>query len=148
MAKLQHGTLSNRMVARLKVAKDTVYWDRELTGFGVRVYPTGSKVYIVQARGPKGPSRLTVGKHGVINVDEARKRAASIIARMKAGDETASGPVRTGEVGRRPHGGRTRETLHEGTRGDTLKAEFHEYGTLGGLQTYRVGLGPPAACVG
>ena len=33
MAKLQFRTISNRMVAALKVGKDTVFWDRELTGF-------------------------------------------------------------------------------------------------------------------
>ena len=97
MAKLQHGTLSNRMVGRLAVAKDTVYWDGELTGFGVRVYPTGSKVYVAQARGPKGPRRVTVGIHGVINADEARKRAAHVIARIKAGEEVASKPVKPAE---------------------------------------------------
>ena len=45
-------TLSNRAVGKLEVHKDTVFWDKELTGFGVRVYPTGSKVYIAQAPGP------------------------------------------------------------------------------------------------
>ena len=55
-------TLSNRAVAKLKVEKDTVYWDRDLTGFGVRVYPTGSKVYVAQARGPEGPRRVAVGR--------------------------------------------------------------------------------------
>ena len=95
MAKSQHGTLSNRSVGQLKVEKDTVFWDRELTGFGVRVYPTGAKVYIVQARGPKGTSRVTLGRHGVINTGEARKRAASIIARVKAGEEAVSSSVKS-----------------------------------------------------
>ena len=54
MATLQYRTLSNRTVERLKAEKDTVFWDRELTGFGVRIYPTGGKVYVVQARGPVG----------------------------------------------------------------------------------------------
>ena len=54
MTKLAYRTLSNRMVGKLEVEKDTVFWDRELTGFGVRVYPTGSKVYIAQARGTGG----------------------------------------------------------------------------------------------
>ena len=44
-------TLSNRAVDKLAVEKDTVFWDRELTGFGVRVYPSGGKVYVAQARG-------------------------------------------------------------------------------------------------
>ena len=34
----------------LKAGKDTVYWDTELLGFGVRVYPTGRKVCVVQTR--------------------------------------------------------------------------------------------------
>ena len=93
MAKTKHGTLSNRAVGKLVVEKDTVYWDRELTGFGVRVYPTGSKVYIAQARGPEGPKRVAVGRHGVINADEARKRAAHIIARVKAGEEAVPEPL-------------------------------------------------------
>ena len=94
MAKTEHGTLSNRAVGKLKVEKDTVFWDRELTGFGVRVYPTGSKVYVAQARGPEGPKRVAVGRHGVINADEARKRAAHIIARVKAGEEAIPKPMK------------------------------------------------------
>ena len=88
-------TLSNRMVEKLTVEKDTVYWDRDLTGFGVRVYPTGSKVYIAQARGPKGPKRVTVGRQGVITADEARRRAALVIARVKAGEEAVPKPMKS-----------------------------------------------------
>ncbi len=87
-------TLSSRKVAKLAVEKDTVFWDRDLTGFGVRVYPTGSKVYVTQARGPGGPKRVAVGRHGVINADEARKRAAHIIARVKAGEEAIPEPLK------------------------------------------------------
>ena len=35
MAVLQYKTLSNRTVAALSVERDTVFWDRDLTGFGV-----------------------------------------------------------------------------------------------------------------
>ena len=94
MAKPEHGTLSNRAVGKLEVQKDTVFWDGELTGIGVRVYPTGSKVYIAQARGPEGPRRVAVGRHGVINADEARKRAAHIIARIKAGETPVPEPMK------------------------------------------------------
>ena len=93
MASLQHRTLSSRTVERLSVEKDTVFWDRELTGFGVRVYPTGGKVYVVQARGPDGPKRVTVGRHGVLNAEQARQRAALIIARVKAGESPAPEPL-------------------------------------------------------
>ena len=98
MAKLQFRTISNRMVAALKVGKDTGFWDRELTGFGVRVYPSGARVYVAQTRGPGGPKRVTVGRHGVISADQARRRAALIIARVKAGEEPIPAPMapRTG----------------------------------------------------
>ena len=32
-----------------------LFGDREFTGFGVRVYPAGGKVFVAQARGPDGP---------------------------------------------------------------------------------------------
>ena len=49
--------ISKRTVDGLSVEdKDTVFWDLELLGFGVRVYPSGSKVYVVQCRTAGGPS--------------------------------------------------------------------------------------------
>ena len=40
VAVLHYRTLSNRTVAMLAVERDMVFWDRALTGFWVRVYPT------------------------------------------------------------------------------------------------------------
>ena len=93
MAKLKYRTISKRTVEALPVEKDTVYWDRELTGFGVRVYPSGAKVYMVQSRGPNGLKRVTVGRHGVISADVARRRAAMMLTRIKAGGEPVPKPL-------------------------------------------------------
>ena len=94
MAKLTRTTISRRTVERLKADKDTVFWDSELLGFGVRVYPTGRKVYVVQTRaGGKDGKRVTVGRHGVITAEEARRRAALIVARIKAGEEPVPEPM-------------------------------------------------------
>ena len=90
---MQQRTISNRSVAAMSVERDTVFWDRTVTGFGVRVYPTGGKVYIAQARGPEGPKRVTVGRHGVLNADEARRRAALIVTRIKAGEDPVALPL-------------------------------------------------------
>ena len=58
-------TISKRTVDGLSVeGKDAVFWDRELPGFGVRVYPSGRKIYVVQSRGPGGSKRITIGRHG------------------------------------------------------------------------------------
>ena len=81
------------MVDALGTGKDTVYWDSALKGFGVRVYPSGAKVYVVQTRGLGGSKRVAVGRHGVITADQARRRAALVLARIKAGE--APGSART-----------------------------------------------------
>ena len=84
---LTRRSISEEAVDALVAGRDTVVWDRALTGFGVRVYPSGAKVYVVQTRGPAGTKRITVGRHGVIGAAEARRRAALIIARVHAGED-------------------------------------------------------------
>ena len=87
MATPHYRTLSKRVVDRLAVDdKDGVFWDRELPGFGLRVYPSGAKVYIVQTRCAGRSKRVTVGRHGDVSPYQARKEAARIIARIKAGE--------------------------------------------------------------
>ena len=54
----------------------------------VRVYGTGRKAYVVQVRGPTGGMRrATLGIHGDVAPDEARKDAAAIIDRIQRGEE-------------------------------------------------------------
>ena len=79
-------TISRKTVEELPIAdRETVYWDRELSGFGVRVYPTGSRMYIVQTRAKGKSRRITVGRHGLVSADQARKEAARLIATVKSG---------------------------------------------------------------
>ena len=88
MAKLQYRTISKRTIGKLPVGdKEAVYWDRDLPGFGVRVYPNGTKVYVVQTRVGGKSKRITVDRHGVISPDQARRKAAQMIARIKAGED-------------------------------------------------------------
>ena len=83
----QYRTLSKRIVDRLSVdGKDAVFWDRDLPGFGVRVYPSKAKVYVVQTRAFGRSKRVTLGRHGEVSADQARKEAIRIIARIKAGE--------------------------------------------------------------
>ena len=73
--------------------KDIVVWDRDLPGFGVRVYPSGRKVYVVQTRARGAPRRVTLGVHGELTPERARKRAAFVIQRIKAGEDPAARPA-------------------------------------------------------
>ena len=78
--------LTRRSVDALKAnGADTVYWDGELTGFGVRVRKSGRKNYVLQTR-VRGKLRwFTIGQHGRITADEARAEALEILAQVKKG---------------------------------------------------------------
>ena len=93
MAKLNRRSISRSTVEAIKVEKDTVFWDRDHPGFGLRVYASGTKMYIVQGRHKGKSVRVTVGRHGVITADEARQRAAKILNRIKAGEEPVAEPL-------------------------------------------------------
>ena len=80
--------ITGRTVERLPAGgADAIYWDRDLAGFGVRVYPSGRKVYVVQSRARGAPRRVTLGTHGALSAEQARKRAAGVIDRIKRGED-------------------------------------------------------------
>ena len=93
MPKKTELTISKRTVDGLSVEKrDAVFWDRGLPGFGVRVYPSGKKVFVVQSRGPDGAKRVTLGRHGDLSADRARRKAAEVIDRIKQGEDPLPPP--------------------------------------------------------
>ena len=88
MAKKQVRSITKRTVDSLSVVdKDEVFWDRDLPGFGVRVYPSGAKVFVVQCRGSGRSQRVTLCRYGLMTVEQARRQAALTIARIKNGED-------------------------------------------------------------
>ena len=70
----------------------------------MRVYPSGSKVYVVQTRHRGKSRRVTLGRHGVLTADGARREAALAISRIKSGQEpveNAPGTVTVAELAAR-----------------------------------------------
>ena len=64
--------LTMRTVDVLSTAdRAALFWERDLPGFGLRVYRTGRKVYIVQARGPAGSKCAVIGRHGDVRTGAA-----------------------------------------------------------------------------
>ena len=93
MPRRQERVITKRTVDALSVEhRDAVFWDRDLPGFGIRVYPSGLKKYVVQSRGPGGSKRATLGRHGKLTADEARRRAAEAIDRIKRGEDPIPPP--------------------------------------------------------
>lgn len=93
MPQRQERVITKRVVDTLSVEDtDAVFWDGDLPGFGIRVYPSGLKKYVVQSRGPGGSRRATLGRHGRISPEEARRRAAEAIDRIKRGEDPMPPP--------------------------------------------------------
>ena len=69
--------------------RERVVWDDDLKGFGVRVHPTGRKVYIVKTRYRGRVIKMTIGPHGAVTPSYARVRAAEIITDARAGKNPA-----------------------------------------------------------
>ena len=88
-------TICADSAAALKPAsKPYIAWDDRLTGFGVRVLPTGTKSYILNYRpggGRGAPNRrLVLGRCENTTADEARHVAEDTLARIAAGADPAA----------------------------------------------------------
>jgi integrase len=88
--------------------KDRFVWDTELKGFGLKVTKLGrekvakdgrkmaaggEKTYILQYRkGGRGSptKRVTIGRHGALTPDQARKEAARLLGAIAQGDDPAA----------------------------------------------------------
>ena len=93
---MPHIKISRRStIAIPPVEKPTVFYDTELTGFGLKVQPSGASSWIIEYRpGAGGRSvtarRLVLGKFNTLTPDEARKLAASLLAKVKLGADPAA----------------------------------------------------------
>ena len=78
--------ITKRTVDALAPAeRERIVWDDAITGFGVRVHPTGRKVYIVKYRHEGRSVKVTIGPHGPLTPAAARARAAEIVTLAKTG---------------------------------------------------------------
>jgi integrase len=71
---------------------DVVYWDPSLPGFGVKVTPTGRKVFLVLYRTGGAGSKLrkyTIGPYGRVTLHQARLAAQKVFAARLEGRDPA-----------------------------------------------------------
>ena len=88
-------TLTKRTVEALKPDhRPWIAWDDRLTGFGVRVQPSGAKTFVVNYRtGPGGRAapnkRVTLGRFGRITPEQARRMAQELLGKVASGEDPA-----------------------------------------------------------
>ena len=74
--------------------REYMLWDRDIKGFGVRVHPSGRKVYLVKYRHHGRVVKKTIGPHGAISPAAARAYAAEIITAARTGRDPAGRDLR------------------------------------------------------
>ena len=97
-------TLNKRSVEALKPGeKPFIAWDDKLTGFGIRVQPSGVRSYLVNYRADAGGRRaanrrLVIGRHGRVTAEQARRIAHETLGKVAAGEDPAEGRTRSRSV--------------------------------------------------
>lgn len=82
--------LTKRLVDALMPAeKDYFAWDSQIAGFGLRVMPSGVKTYQAQYRKGGRTRRVSLGRHGKITVEEARRLAKDVMGQVAMGENPA-----------------------------------------------------------
>lgn len=75
-------------------AKQYSVWCSELPGFGVYILPSGHRTYFVDYRNVAGTRRrLTLGRHGQITAEAARKLAILVMGKAAQGDDPADSRI-------------------------------------------------------
>lgn len=73
--------------AAARSGKEYFLWDDELRGFGLRVHPSGRKIYLAQFRAGGRIRRVNIGPHGPITPDQARTEAMKHLADVRLGSD-------------------------------------------------------------
>ena len=79
-------SLTKRAVDAAKPqAGDYFLWCSSTPGFGVRVYPSGNKVFVAQVRVGRQQRRVKIGLFGPFTVEQARKRGEEVVRAASEG---------------------------------------------------------------
>jgi integrase len=85
MAKLTKRTVESAETG----SADYIIWDEDLPGFGLRVFASGKRSYVVQYRAKGRSHRYTIGLHGVWAPETARREAKALLGQIARGGNPA-----------------------------------------------------------
>ena len=78
--------LTKKFVDACKVDdKEYFEWDEDLPGYGLRVFPSGKKSYMLQYRHSGRTRRIAIGLHGKFTPETARMRAIQLLGEIAHG---------------------------------------------------------------
>jgi integrase len=95
MAKLTKSVVENIQPE----TRDVFLWDDSLPGFGIRVLPSGKRSFVLQYRNAERRTRrITLGRFGVLTVQQARQKAIQLLADVNGGGDPAESKRETSEA--------------------------------------------------
>ena len=92
-------TLNERTIEALTPrARPWIAWDDRVTGFGVKVQPSGTRSFIVDYRAGGGgrtapQRRVVIGRTDSMEPDDARRRARELLIRVARGEDPAQARI-------------------------------------------------------
>src|SRR4051812_39867951 len=95
---MPNAKLTQNLVERSKQSgvEPLLLWDERLTGFGLAVYASGTKRYIIQFRvkGSRRSRRMVIGSAARLDLEVARKRAKELLGYVDLGRDPLSEQLR------------------------------------------------------
>src|SRR6266404_4291703 len=80
--------ITKRVVEAAEVGeRDYLIWDDEMPGFGLRIFSSGQRSYVIQYRTRGRSRRYTIGLHGAWAPETARREASVQLGRVAGGDD-------------------------------------------------------------
>ena len=72
----------------LDISKRILLWDTDITGFCLRIYPTGRKTYFFKYRNAYKEGKFyKIGVHGNITTEQAREKAKALALKVNTGND-------------------------------------------------------------
>src|ERR1700722_2815306 len=84
--KLRQDTVKQLPYLGTEKQQQCIYWDAALECFGLRIYPSGRRVYVCSYRIQKRKRLACLGRADVLTLDQARKKAQAYLGKV-AGDQ-------------------------------------------------------------
>ena len=95
---MPNAKLTQNLVERTKHsgAEPLLLWDERLTGFGLAVYASGTRRYIIQFRvkGSRRSRRMVIGSAARLDLEVARKRAKELLGHVDLGRDPLAEQLR------------------------------------------------------
>ena len=91
MSRLNNRKIDAEIADAMRAGRERRIWDDDPKGLGLRIKPSGTATYFIQYRSPDTYKKVrhTLDQHGRLTLDQARKKAKSLLGGVTDGADPA-----------------------------------------------------------